>query len=130
MPIRTKEQLKAWFAIEKQKRLQQQEQQKAKQKQIKAQEQLRKRKHKQHQAKLEKEAQKAQEQPQIEFSRTIHIYNVKYIERFADDEDLYQSREELEQAMPNNINWRLWDKLIQKTKQMLNNDKGREKRVQ
>lgn len=118
MSTRTSEQLKAWFAIEKQKRLQQQEKQKAKQKQIKAQEQLRKRKHKQHQAKLEKEAQKTQEQPKIEFSRTICIYNTKYIERFADCDGLYQTREQLEEAMPNNINWRLWDKLIQETKKM------------
>lgn len=120
MSTRTSEQLKAWFAIEKQKRLQQQEKQKAKQKQIKAQEQLRKRKHKQHQAKLEKEAQKAQEQPKIEFSRTICIYNTKYVERFIGEDDLYTTREQLEEAMPNSINWRLWDALVNKTRKELN----------
>lgn len=66
--------------------------------------------------KQEKVAQKAQEQPQIEFSRTICIYNTKYIERYASDEDLYQTREQLEEAMPNNINWELWDELVRQTK--------------
>lgn len=88
----------------------------------KAQEAVKKALAKQQSNGQEKTPQKPQKQPQIELSRTIHIYNVKYIERFADDDDLYQTREELEEAMPNNINWRLWDKLIQETKKMLNND--------
>lgn len=66
--------------------------------------------------KQDKVAKKAQEQPQIEFSRTICIYNTKYIERYASDDDLYQTREELEDAEPNNINWKLWDELVRKTK--------------
>lgn len=66
--------------------------------------------------KQEKVAQKAQKQPQIEFSRTICIYNTKYIERYASDEDLYQTREELEDAEPNCINWKLWDELVRQTK--------------
>ena len=66
--------------------------------------------------KQEKVAQKAQEQPQIELSRTICIYNTKYIERYASDEDLYQTREELEDAEPKCINWKLWDELVKKTK--------------
>ena len=66
--------------------------------------------------KQEKVAQKAQKQPQIESSRTICIYNTKYIERYASDEDLYQTREELEDAEPNNINWKLWDELVKQTK--------------
>lgn len=66
--------------------------------------------------KQEKVAQKAQEQPQIELSRTICIYNTKYIERYASDDDLYQTREELEDAEPNNINWELWDELVKQTK--------------
>lgn len=60
--------------------------------------------------------QKAQEQPQIEFSRTITIYNTKYIERFIGEDDLYVTREQLEQAMPHNINWTLWDSLVNKTR--------------
>ena len=66
--------------------------------------------------KQEKVAQKAQEHPQIELSRTICIYNTKYIERYASDDDLYQTREELEDAEPNTINWELWDELVRQTK--------------
>ena len=66
--------------------------------------------------KQEKVAQKAQEQPQIELSRTVCIYNTKYIERYASDEDLYQTRDELENAEPNNINWDRWDELVKQTK--------------
>lgn len=64
-------------------------------------------------------AQNGWKQPQIEFSRTITIYNTKYIERFIGEDDLYTSREELEQAMPHNINWTLWDSLVNKTKKDL-----------
>lgn len=66
-------------------------------------------------------AQKGWKQPQIELSRIITIYNTKYIERFIGEDDLYTSREELEEAMPNNINWRLWDSLVNKTKKDLKN---------
>ena len=71
----------------------------------------------------EKMPQKAQEQPQIEFSRIIAIYNTKYIERFIGEDDLYKTREELEEAMPHNINWTLWDELVKQTKQVLNDGK-------
>ena len=67
----------------------------------------------------EKMPQKAQEQPKIEFSRIIAIYNTKYIERFIGEDDLYVTREQLEQAMPHNINWTLWDSLVNKTKKDL-----------
>ena len=66
--------------------------------------------------KQEKVAQKAQEQPKIELSRTICIYNTKYIERYASDDDLYQTREELEDAEPKCINWDRWDELVRQTK--------------
>lgn len=71
--------------------------------------------------KQEKTSQNDWKQPQIELSRTITIYNTKYIERFIGEDDLYTSREELEEAMPNNINWRLWDALVNKTKKDLKN---------
>lgn len=116
MAIRTQESLQRLFEAsrlrnEKEKRQEQLKYRKAK-------ESTKKALAKQQSKEQEKTSQKAQEQPQIELSRTIHIYNVKYIERFADDDDLYQTREQLEEAMPNNINWRLWDKLIQETKKM------------
>ena len=49
----------------------------------------------------------------------MDIYTLKYIERETAEEDLYQTREELEEAMPHNINWKLWDKLVEQTQQQL-----------
>lgn len=113
MPIRTEESLKKLFAEsrarnEKRKRLQEQ-------KYKKAQESTKKALAKQQSKKQEKTPQKAQEEPQI----TFRVYNIKYVERFTSDDDLYQTREELEQAMPHNINWTLWDELVNNTKKEL-----------
>ena len=68
-------------------------------------------------------AQKAQEKQIEAFSRTITIYNTKYIERFIGEDDLYVTREQLEEAMPHNINWTLWDELVNKTKKDLKKKK-------
>ena len=115
MAIRTSEQLLQWLEKEKQKRLQQQ-------KQIKAQEQQRKLQHRKHIAKLEKQAQKALKPQKQTLSRTIIIYKTKYIERF-DDDNLYETRQELENAFPNNINWNKWQELVDLTKQQLQTKK-------
>lgn len=114
MPIRTEESLQRLFEASRlrNKKKKQEEQLKYK----KAQESTKKALAKQQSKEQEKTPQNDWKQPQIEFSRTIHIYNVKYIERFADDDDLYQTREELEEAMPHCINWTLWDSLVNKTK--------------
>lgn len=71
----------------------------------------------------EKSRQKAQKQQIEAISRTISIYNSKYIERFADENELYQSREELEEAMPHCINWTLWNELVEQTKKTIYYDK-------
>ena len=68
-------------------------------------------------------AQNGWKQPQIEFSRTITIYNTRYVERFVGEDDLYVTREQLEEAMPNNINWTLWDELVNKTRKDLKKKK-------
>ena len=117
MPIRTEESLQRLFTESKrrQQRLKEQEREKYK----KASQSVKKAIADKLSTKDEKTPQKAQEQPQIELSRTIHIYNVKYIERFADDEDLYQTREELMEAErrgEGKINWDKWDELVNKTK--------------
>ena len=117
MPIRTKESLKQLFASsrlrqEKKKRLQEQ-------KYKNAQQAVKKALADKLSTKDEKLAQKAQEQPKIELSRTLTIYNTKYIERFIGEDDLYTSREELEEAMPHNINWTLWESLVNKTRKDL-----------
>ena len=114
MAIRTKESLEKLFEASRlrQQRLKEQETKKYKN----AKQAVKKALADKLSTKDKKLAQKAQEQPQIEFSRTICIYNTKYIERYASDEDLYQTREELEDAEPNNINWKLWDELVRQTK--------------
>lgn len=133
MPIRTEESLQRLFAEsrarneKKQLKLQQQEEKRQhklnKQKEIeayrKAQESIKKTLAQQQYNQQKIERQKAQKQLKIECSRTIAIYNTKYIERFIGEDDLYQTREELEQAMPHCINWTLWDELVNKTKKDL-----------
>lgn len=120
MVIRTQESLQRLFEAsrlrqEKKKRLQEQ-------KYRKAQESIKKALAKQQSNKQKKTSQNAQEQQIEVFSRTIIIYNTKYIERFADDDDLYVTREQLKEAEERGegkINWKLWDNLVQKTKQQL-----------
>ena len=114
MPLRTKESLEKLFAESRARNEKRKKDEQLKYK--KASQSVKKAIADKLSIKQEKFAQKAQEQPQIEFSRTICIYNTKYIERYASDEDLYQTREELEDAEPNNINWKLWDELVRKTK--------------
>ena len=114
MPLRTEESLEKLFAESRARNEKRKQDEKLKYK--KASQSVKKALADKLSIKQEKVAQKAQEQPQIELSRTICIYNTKYIERYASDEDLYQTREELENAEPNNINWELWDKLVRQTK--------------
>lgn len=127
MGIHTQESLQRLFEASRlrNKKRRQQEQLKYK----KAQEAVKKALAKQQSINAKKLAENAQKQQTEAFSRTIYIYNTKYIERFIGEDDLYTTREQLEDAMPNNINWTLWDKLTEQTKQMLNNDQGREKRI-
>lgn len=114
MPLRTEESLKKLFAESRARNAKRKQDEKLKYK--KASQSVKKALADKLSIKQEKTPQKAQEQPQIESSRTITIYNTKYIERYASDEDLYQTREELEDAEPNNINWELWDELVRQTK--------------
>lgn len=114
MPLRTEESLKKLFAESRARNAKRNQNEKLKYK--KASQSVKKALADKLSIEQEKVAQKAQEQPQNEFSRTICIYNTKYIERYASDEDLYKTREELEDAEPNNINWELWDELVRQTK--------------
>lgn len=114
MPLRTEESLKKLFAESRARNKKRKKDEQLKYK--KASQSVKKELADKLSIKQEKVAQKAQEQPQIEFSRTITIYNTRYVERYASDEDLYQTRDELEDAEPNNINWKLWDELVRKTK--------------
>lgn len=133
MPLHTQESLQRLFEEsrlrqeKKQLKLQQEEEKKQhklnKEKEIKAyrkaQESIKKALAKQQSKQQKIEQQKAQKQQKIECSRTIAIYHTRYVERSTADDDLYTTREELEQAMPHCINWVLWDELVNKTKKDL-----------
>ena len=127
MHNRTSEQLKEWLSREKEKRLHQQELERKRQQQIKAQERFKKLQHKKHMAKLEKQAQEALKHQNQPLSRTLAIYSTKYIERFATENDeLYQSREELKEAEARGegkIKWKKWQELVYLTKQQLQTKK-------
>lgn len=131
MALRTQESLQRLFEASKrrQQRLKEQETKKYK----KAKQAVKKALADKLSTKDEKLAQKAQEQQITAISRTITIYNTKYVERFADEGELYNTREELmeaEQRGEGKINWDKFNEIVEQTKQFLNNDKGREKRVQ
>ena len=120
MAIRTGESLKKLFEAsrlrnEKRKRLQEQ-------KYKKAQEAVKKALAKQQSKKQEKLAQNGWKQPQIEFSRTITIYNTRYVERFVGEDDLDVTREQLKEAEARGegkIHWDRFDELVNKTKKDL-----------
>ena len=117
MALRTQESLQRLFEASRLRNEKKKQEEQLKYK--KAQEATKKALAKQQSTKDKKTHQKDWKQPQIELSRTITIYNTKYIERFIGEDDLYTSREELEEAMPHNINWTLWDSLVDKTKKDL-----------
>lgn len=121
MAIRTQESLEKLFEASRIRSLNRKQQEQLKYK--KAQEAVKKALAKQQSKKQEKTPQNGCKQPQIEFSRTITIYNTRYVERFVGDDDLYQTREELEEAMPHNINWSLWDELVNNTRKDFNKRK-------
>ena len=114
MPLRTEESLKKLFEESRARNAKRKQKEQLKYK--KASQSVKKELDDKLSIKQEKVAQKAQEQQVEACSRTLCIYNTKYIERYASDEDLYQTREELENAEPNNINWKLWDELVKQTK--------------
>lgn len=67
---------------------------------------------------IKKRAQEPQKPPQNEF----YVYNERYRERYTDEDDLYDSIEEL-QAWENEnypcINWDAWHKVVQETKKQI-----------
>ena len=114
MAIRTKESLEKLFEASRlrQQRLKEQEKKKYKN----AKQAVKKALSYKLSTKDKKLAQNGWKQPQIEFSRTITIYNTRYVERFVGDDDLYVTREQLEESMPHNINWTRWEELVNNTK--------------
>lgn len=117
--LRTSEQVRQYLEREKNKRLKKQQEEKERKLKIKAAEALLKRKHRQHLARQEKEAQKEKERHLEPLPRTIIIYTNRFIERFIDDDDVYQSIDELKQAEERGegkIQWNNWDRLVKQTK--------------
>lgn len=117
MPLRTEESLKKLFAESRARNEKRKQQEQLKYK--KASQSVKKALADKLSIKQEKVAQKAQEQQIEAFSRTLCIYNTKYIERYASDEDLYQTREELmqaEQRGEGKINWDRFNELVEQTK--------------
>lgn len=131
MPVRTQESLQRLFAESRAR--QEKKQLKAQKEEEKRQHQLNKQKEmeayrkasqsiKKALAEQQSKQQKIEQQrafKQLKTERTISIYHSKYVERFIADDDIYTSREELEMAEPNVINWSLWDRLVDVTKKSI-----------
>ena len=124
MAIRTQESLQKLFEASRlrQQRLKEQETKKYKN----AQEAVKKALAKQQSKKQEKTPQNGCKQPKIEFSRTITIYNTRYVERFVGEDDLYVTREQLKEAEARGegkIHWDRFDELVNNTRKDLNKRK-------
>lgn len=121
--LRTKEELEAYYAECKRAR----EQRKALKRQETALRALKRKRVDKLQAEREKAATEAQKQAIIQITiqtlRTpIPIYHSNQFERDSGEEDLYTTREELQEAEARGegaINWDFWNYLTQKTRNML-----------
>lgn len=119
--IRTSEQLQQLF--QERREIQQRKKEREKLKYKKAAEQIQK----QLQKKFKKEQQLKQQQKEAEeeIIITIPISVQRWIEKQPSEEDLYLTRQELQEAEQRGegkINWSLWDELVEKTKHK--NDKN------
>lgn len=113
--LRTQQQLQEFFRLHREKQL------RKKQREIKTVEHK-----KQHildnTKEQEKKALKRLEKRIYRSQRTIIIYNSRYVDRFAADDEVYKTREELMEAErrgEGKIQWDVFDKLIEETKQQL-----------
>ena len=83
------------------------------------------RKEKKEQEKLSKEQEKASRKLEKHFyeqQRTIIIYNTRYVQRFTDDFETYNTRQELKDAEKRGegaIHWDVWNKLVDETKKCI-----------
>lgn len=123
MKIRTKEELEAYYAECKKAR----EQRKLQEREKKRLQALKMKRVKQLQAEREKAAQKAKEEEILEQRRQnlrkpLSIYHSRDWERESTEEDLYLTREELQEAearMEGEINWINWEKITKNTREMI-----------
>lgn len=123
--LRTKEELKILF----QQRKEIKQRQAAKQREAykKASQAVKKQLMDKYRAK-EQKPQPEQNKPS-NFKYSLTIYHTSTVERYSSDEDLYQTREELMEDSTGEINWNIWDKLVNKLRKEFGYDKGRKKRI-
>lgn len=110
MGIRTKEQLKQLF--QERKEIKQRQKQREREKYKKASQSVKKALMDKYKAE-QKKTQPEQNKPS-NFNFSISIYKSSTIERVSADEDLYQTREELDQDGSGEINWNKWNELVNK----------------
>lgn len=110
MSIRTKEQLKQLF--EERKQIKQRQLQREKEKYKKASQQVKQQLMEKNKPIPSKPQPVNTETTYIKYS--LSIYHTSTIERDSAEEDLYQTREELIQDGSGEINWILWDELVNK----------------
>lgn len=108
--LRTSEELKILF--QERKAIKQRQAAKQREAYKKASQAVKKQLQEKYKAKVEK-PQPEQNKPS-NFNFSISIYKSSTIERVSADEDLYQTREELDQDGSGEINWNKWNELVNK----------------
>lgn len=87
------------------------------------QEQARERRIKQERLEKEREVREKERQEMLIFieQRTVSVYNERYIEREARDEDLYTKEELMNppEGETGRINWLKWNELVEECRRML-----------
>lgn len=68
-----------------------------------------------------KEQKQSQPEPlkQVKIAFSLSIYKSSLIERESEEEDLYQTREELMNDATGKINWDVWDRLVERLRESL-----------
>ena len=123
MKIRTKEELEAFYEEARRAR----EQRKLQEREKKRLQALKMKRVKQLQAEREKAQEKAKEEEILEQRRQtlrtpIPIYNSNQFERDLGEDDLYTTRQQLQEAearMEGEINWINWDKITKNTREKI-----------
>lgn len=110
--LRTKEQIQLFLNKTKQQKLKEKQRQKLKYK--KAQEATKKQlKHK-----TSTNIKQTPEKP-LKYTYSLTIYQSPLIERFPDENELYQTREEIDNDDSGSINWEVLDKIIERLRKNL-----------
>lgn len=68
--------------------------------------------------KVSKKVEQTPEKP-LKYTYSLTIYQSPLIERFPDEEDLYHTREEIDNDDSGSINWEVLDKIIERLRKNL-----------